>query len=199
MFGFDKFFGGNDDAASSLNDEGKTASDYFDLDFDLGDGVKDVVTGFEGTVVTITDYYKGALRAALQPQGSEDDPKPELEWFDTSRLRLVESHRVVRSEVGFEESAFKKLEDRDWKKGDRVKDSVAGFEGILGAVADHLYGCSRIGIKAETLTDDNETIDDHFFSIDRIQFLESLTDQNESYEVRPDGGPEIESGHKVVH
>lgn len=49
-----------------------------------GDRVKDSITGFEGTVTSVTEYLYGCVRCGVEGKGS--DGKPEEFVFDEQRL-----------------------------------------------------------------------------------------------------------------
>ena len=56
----------------------------------LGDKVRDNVTGLTGSVQGITNWLYGCRRVGVQPYGLDKDGSPiEMEWFDEPRLELV--------------------------------------------------------------------------------------------------------------
>lgn len=46
--------------------------------------------------------------------------------------------------------------------GDRVKDPITGYQGIVIVVATWLHGCIRIGVQAEKMKDGKPVEDRHF-------------------------------------
>jgi hypothetical protein len=52
----------------------------------LGFKVRDVITGFEGVVVSISFDVSGCVQGLVQPERNKDG-KFESYWFDTKRLR----------------------------------------------------------------------------------------------------------------
>ena len=48
------------------------------------------------------------------------------------------------------------------KLGDKVKDSITGFEGIAVSRTEYLFGCVRIGVEAKKRKDDGEAIEAWF-------------------------------------
>lgn len=57
----------------------------------LGDKVEDTLTGFKGTVVSITDWLYGCRRIAVQAYGLDKDGKPfDYQVFDEPSLIVVE-------------------------------------------------------------------------------------------------------------
>ncbi|QXN71258.1 hypothetical protein RCKVOTHE_57 [Rhodobacter phage RcKvothe] len=62
---------------------------------DLGDKVRDNVTGFAGTVTGIADYLTGCSQASIQPPCDEKGGFVEARWFDVDRLHVVEKKVAV--------------------------------------------------------------------------------------------------------
>ena len=64
----------------------------------LGDKVKDKVTGYTGIAVSSTDYLQGCTRIAVQAQELKDGkPVAEL-WVDEPQLTIIK-RAVVKEEV----------------------------------------------------------------------------------------------------
>jgi hypothetical protein len=57
----------------------------------LGDEVKDTVSGFKGTVVSIIEYLNGCVRAGVQGKCGKDGKLREAEWIDVSQLVLTKA------------------------------------------------------------------------------------------------------------
>ena len=55
----------------------------------LGDYVRDVVTGFEGTAVSDHNYLHGCRRITLQPKVDKDGKVPDSVTFDEPSLEVV--------------------------------------------------------------------------------------------------------------
>jgi hypothetical protein len=57
----------------------------------LGDRVLDRVTGYEGVVVSITDYLFGNRRIQIQKQACDEHGQPlETVWLDDAQAQVVE-------------------------------------------------------------------------------------------------------------
>lgn len=54
----------------------------------LGQECKDVVTGFKGTVVAITEWLNGCRRVTLQPKIGKDGKIPDNHTFDEPQLEV---------------------------------------------------------------------------------------------------------------
>ncbi len=57
------------------------------------------------------------------------------------------------------------------KLGARVKDPINGYEGIVIARTDWLYGCVRIGVVASHLDKDGKPLGEEWFDEDRLEVL----------------------------
>lgn len=56
----------------------------------LGDRVKDQVTGFAGIAVCITEWLNGCARVGVQPETLDKDGKPqETQHFDDQQLTVI--------------------------------------------------------------------------------------------------------------
>jgi len=59
--------------------------------FNLGDIVKDQITGFQGAIISRSDWYNGCVRYLVQPQELKDQRPVEPDWIDEPQLELLES------------------------------------------------------------------------------------------------------------
>lgn len=59
---------------------------------DLGDKVKDYITGFVGIITSTHQYLYGCSRAAVE--AIDKDGKPDCQWFDLQRLEVVEEKKI---------------------------------------------------------------------------------------------------------
>ena len=57
------------------------------------------------------------------------------------------------------------------KNGDRVKDTITGFEGIVIGITSWFHGCDTIGVKPEKLHD-GKPIEAVWFDILRLEKIE---------------------------
>lgn len=56
----------------------------------LGDTVRDTITGFEGVVIAATEFMYGCRRLSVQPKELKDGSVREAETFDELQLEVVE-------------------------------------------------------------------------------------------------------------
>lgn len=60
----------------------------------LGDKVKDVVSGFVGIAVSRHSYLNGCARIGVQPEVDKDGKLPEYETFDEPQLQVIEKSKI---------------------------------------------------------------------------------------------------------
>ncbi len=63
----------------------------------LGDKVKDTITGYEGIVVADTIWLNGCLRVIVQSRELKDGVPVERQEFDTAQVELIEANVVTAS------------------------------------------------------------------------------------------------------
>jgi hypothetical protein len=64
------------------------------LMINLGDKVRDVVTGLTGIAVGKTQYLQGCIRIAVQPQELKDGKPVDASWFDEPQLEVIEAGAI---------------------------------------------------------------------------------------------------------
>jgi len=60
----------------------------------LGDEVKDRITGMTGIVMAITEWFNGCKRVIVQPQSLKDGTPVKEAAFDIEQLELIEANKV---------------------------------------------------------------------------------------------------------
>lgn len=61
----------------------------------LGDKVRDEVTGFEGVVTGRFEYLYGCVRCAVQPQNVKNEKPVDSVVFDEDQLQVLEEQAIV--------------------------------------------------------------------------------------------------------
>lgn len=64
------------------------------MTINLGDEVKDTVTGFKGIATGRSTYLTGCNHICLQPKVGKDGKFPESRWFDEPMLEVVKKGKV---------------------------------------------------------------------------------------------------------
>ena len=62
--------------------------------YNLGDELRDKVTGYSGIVMVQAQYSTGCLHYGLASDNLKDGATQDWEWFDGSRLELVKENVV---------------------------------------------------------------------------------------------------------
>lgn len=60
------------------------------------------------------------------------------------------------------------------KNGDKVRDTISGFEGIVTGITSWLNGCDTAGVKPQKLHE-GKPIENQWFDIMRLQKIEEKT------------------------
>jgi len=66
----------------------------YDFKFELGDLLREKVTGFEGVVMAVSYYFTGCNHYGLVSRNLKDGVPVDWQWFDESRLILTEKSVV---------------------------------------------------------------------------------------------------------
>jgi len=67
--------------------------------FELGEILKDKITGFQGVVMGRTEYFTECTHYGLACQTLKDGKPMDWEWFDETRLAHVEGANVIMREA----------------------------------------------------------------------------------------------------
>lgn len=67
--------------------------------YELGDKVKDRITGMTGIVISRSEHLFGCERYWIEPQELKDGKPVDGRWFDQDSLELVEAGVIKRTRV----------------------------------------------------------------------------------------------------
>ncbi len=70
---------------------------------ELGDKVKDQITGYKGTAIGHSEYLNGCVRVMVQPPIDDKGEIPEAQWIDEGQLFVTElrvAPVLSKAEVG---------------------------------------------------------------------------------------------------
>ncbi len=56
----------------------------------LGKKVREKITGLAGVVVSVSQWLTGCDTAGIQPQETKDGKPADIQWFDQTRLELLD-------------------------------------------------------------------------------------------------------------
>jgi hypothetical protein len=131
---------------------------------ELGDYVKDVVTGFEGIAYARDYHLHGCDRIEVSPTSLDDNGNPKDAFvFDILRLTVIEKGRMACIEPNAHFSAF--------TMGAKVKDTITGFEGIIGTRTEIVTGLTLIGIMPTVLSKEGALKDAKVFPAGRVELI----------------------------
>lgn len=64
------------------------------FEFNLGDEVKDQITGYKGFIVARCDYMTGCNRYGIGQKMKKDGTLPKWQWFDEPSLKLTKKNVI---------------------------------------------------------------------------------------------------------
>ncbi len=151
--------------------------------FALGDEAKDKITGFTGVVVARHEYLTGCSRFSLQCRELKDGKIQKSQSFDENQLDSVKSDPVI-------ERGEKKVEFK-FAIGEKVRDKITGFIGVVVARADFLSTEAHFSIQCQELNKDGKPFDWEGFPGDSHERVEDA-EKVELKETKKVGGPRDE-------
>lgn len=110
---------------------------------ELGDLVKDRITGFEGVVTSVHSFLDAAQRFMVQPRELQLGQPQKKQAFDAVDLKVLKK-RVVKP---------LKPKTIKFELGDHVRDSLTIFTGKLSAVGLYINGCRNWSVVSVDLHD----------------------------------------------
>ena len=76
--------------------------------------------------------------------------------------------------------------------GDKAKDPITGFEGVVIARTQWLHGCARVTLQPQSLTNDGRPTEAHTFDELQLVLVERDAMKKATPEERKKGGPRPE-------
>ena len=61
----------------------------------LGDEVKDTVTGFKGIATGVSEFLHGCRRICVTPKMNKDGTLGEAQWFDEPQIAVVKAKVIL--------------------------------------------------------------------------------------------------------
>ena len=58
-------------------------------DIELGQTVRDKVTGFKGIAITKCKYLNGCIQYSIQPRVNDNGEIPKDQWIDEQQLEII--------------------------------------------------------------------------------------------------------------
>ena len=122
----------------------------------FGDLVRDKITGFEGVVISYTDFFYGCRRVGVQPQHIKKDGEgiAESVGFDEPQVEILVLERDVIKPLPT-------LIDAPLDMGDEVEDPITKFKGIVIGIALFAFGPRRVAVQPQHIKKDGKGIADN--------------------------------------
>lgn len=148
-----------------------------------GQEVEDIVTGFKGIAQIRTEYIHGCPRISVQPPVDKDGKVPEEQSFDETQLKVTNKKRIMTADAPPQRLLF----------GQKCKDPITEYEGIVIARAIHLNGCPKIAIQPK-VNKEKKHFTGVWFDEDQLISLEKKPSikSDKTPHMKRTGGPRID-------
>ena len=125
--------------------------------------------------------------------------KPVSHWFKRAQASAIADEISAMSEVTAQTPKI----DLPAELGDRVRDPITGFSGIVVVYARFLNGCARCGVQPETMKDNLPQAEQHFDAaqlevLEKAVFGPMMIDTDQIPNNPPPGGPARETPSQRV-
>lgn len=131
---------------------------------ELGDRVKDSITGFEGIVTGVFHWITGCDTCQVKPQDLlKEGTSIASESFDVTRLEILKKG-VIKIDIPTP-NATTSIEC-----GDKVRDKITPFSGIVTGVFKWLTGSATCQVQPQELKD-NKSLEAEVFDAVRLDVL----------------------------
>lgn len=125
---------------------------------------KDTVSGFQGVVISRTAHLFGCAQYGLAPQELSADGSPRTtEYFDESRIEVIDDSNAVEGEKDFDKIFAVPL-------GSEVQDKVSNFKGKVLVIAESLHNCSQYYVEAP-VDEKGVPAGGHFYDEGRLDII----------------------------
>ncbi len=129
--------------------------------FNLGDKVKDTITGLQGTITSYTFHLSGCHYCEIELPPENGDIK--TLYYPEERYELVEASENGRAPD---------ISECHVQLGNEVKDVLTGYKGHATLILAPLYGYLRIAIDPG-IGKDGKLIDALFFDECRVEVIKA--------------------------
>jgi len=157
----------------------------------MGQKVECLVTGFAGTVTSITQYLYGVRRIGIQPPVDKDGKIPESQDVDEPQVRIVDANKVLEVEI----------KKPSFTLGCEAQDPISGYTGTIIGYCDFINGCRRVGLQQKYDSKNHKEFDSgKWFYEPQIKVIkkEPKKEVNTSESARRTGGPGMMSSFKAT-
>lgn len=138
------------------------------MNIDLGCYARDKVSGYSGYLTSWHMLYNGAIQYGMQPQITQDKPNeyPKSLCFDQEQLEFVREGIPLTPAATSLESQL-----NPFHIGDKVRDKVSGFSGIVIELVLFLNGCLYIQFETQKIAQETGQTVKPFVPFQRLELL----------------------------
>lgn len=158
---------------------------------EMGQKAECLVTGFAGTIISITQYLYGVRRIGIQPPIDKDGKVPESHDIDESQVKITDIERVIQAEV----------KPLSFELGQEAEDPISGYKGTIIGYCDFINGCRRVGLQQKYDSINHKQFDTGIWFYEpqlKVTAKKPKKKVNTSEEDRRTGGPGMMSSAKSV-
>lgn len=149
-------------------------------DFDLGDKVKDIITGFTGITVSHLHYLYNQDRWGVVSQDLKDGKPMEPYYLDETSLELIDEKTNL---------IIPNFPELTIQLGDYARDRLSDFQGTVSGLGYWLNGCIRVGIQPKDLTKEGIPVDEIWFPMSQMKVIRKATVESQPQPKKKPGGP----------
>jgi len=121
-----------------------------DSDIALGEYVRDELSGYEGHVTAISEHLTGCTRVEI---AQSESPTASTEWF------YIDQVEVCDDNLNSTEFDHTVVTGTDISLGERVRDTVTRYEGIVVMIVYELFNCPRVMVQTDNDGKETERFD----------------------------------------
>ncbi len=143
---------------------------------ELGDTVRDKITGFEGIAIEMATYLNGCVQFEVQPPINKEGKIPDSVWIDEQQLVVIEVSEIEVKVIPKEVIMI--------ELGNEVRDTLLGFEGI--AISRNISITGYIQYEVQPKKDKEDKLPDSAYV--NAKFLEVTKAKNEKKKPKKEDG-----------
>lgn len=146
-------------------------------DIEIGDYVECRISGAEGIVVTIGDHITGCTRIGVRPDPERDSREDEKFFYD-GELNVTGANYRTNFDLGYDVQT-----ETDFTIGERVKDDITGFEGVITVINYKLFNCPCARVQSVDDVDEG-----HWIDVPRLESVDEGVSEDYGFLQEEDGG-----------
>lgn len=145
----------------------------------LGNEVKDKASGVTGICVSVLLQANGNIMLGIEPP-AKDNKKEDAHFFDIGIIEVLG--------IGVTESVPEPEIVTPFDIGDKVKDKISGYAGVVNSISWFLNGCAQYCVISEKLDKESGKPISEFFLTERLTLVGENTAVKQTVR-KQTGGP----------